>query len=466
MNRTEEILRAADEALARTKFNAHDTQSIGETRKDPVAQQPVAYYDSETEKYYSQNSRGEWIKTTEGSLKRYLRRVTYAQITKNEGQDNRIDDHLIDLQRNLDVVLAVPIAGLPIGLHVLHGNRILVTRQANYVKPRKGPWPKLQAIIQELLPNQTDMLYAWLKSRLETLREGYPFRPGQILMIAGPRGCGKSFLQNTFTDLFGGRKAEPYKVMIGTRDHNSQLFKGEHQMIEDKATLTDTKSRRAFGGAIKEMLVNETQEYHRKHGEPCILCPFWATTLTVNDEPENLMVIPPIDDSLEDKIILLLASKATFPFRDDDLKARKAFREAVTAELPAFVSFLLSWKMPQHLRDQRYGCKSWQHPELLESLNALAPQTALLELIDELRPFDSDSLPFEGTARKLEGLLLSKDKTGRVARLLYYTSCCGTYLSRLAGNASTSGRVSEIKKFGNKSIWRIVPAEAMDTIPN
>jgi hypothetical protein len=27
--------------------------------------------------------------------------------------------------------------------------------------------------------------------------------------------------------------------------------------------------------------------------------------VTVNDEPENLMVLPPIDDSIEDKLIIL-----------------------------------------------------------------------------------------------------------------------------------------------------------------
>jgi hypothetical protein len=37
------------------------------------------------------------------------------------------------------------------------------------------------------------------------------------------------------------------------------------------------------------------------------LKPFWRLSITLNDEPENLLILPPLDESLGDKIMLLRA---------------------------------------------------------------------------------------------------------------------------------------------------------------
>ena len=61
--------------------------------------------------------------------------------------------------------------------------------------------------------------------------------------------------------------------------------------------------------------------------------------MSVNDEPENLMVLPPIDDSIEDKLIILRASKSPMPMPTATLEQRKAFWETLeerTAGVPAF----------------------------------------------------------------------------------------------------------------------------------
>ena len=45
----------------------------------------------------------------------------------------------------------------------------------------------------------------------------------------------------------------------------------------------------------------------------------------MNDEPENLMVLTQIEDSIEDKLIILRASKFTMPMRQQLWSNGKCF---------------------------------------------------------------------------------------------------------------------------------------------
>lgn len=416
-------------------------------------QEAIAYYASDTNRYYLKNARGQWIKYDVTSLRRYLDRVIFRHVTKKEGKDEHIDDFIVTLQQKSDVTLGIPLAGYPIGVHEICNERVLVTKEANYIRPRAGEWPNLRRIIDTLLPEQQPYLYGWLKCALLALRAGPPFRPGQLMAIAGPSDCGKSFLQNMFTLIFGGRCADPFEFMMGETHFCSELFYAEHLIIEDKAASSNIADRVHFGSRIKTILVNETQKFHRKLSEPLTVSPFWRGSLTLNDDPESLLVMPPIKEDLVDKIILLKASRADFPVKDDDLVKRRAFWEACVAELPAFVSFLLAWKVPEHQKDKRFGVRAWQHPDLLELLAELAPESSLLALIDELLPFDIDQNDFVGSSAKLHSLLIEKDKLHRVEKIVKTPVWLGVYLSRLAKNFKN--RVIVENRHSGKASWRI-----------
>jgi hypothetical protein len=267
--------------------------------------------------------------------------------------------------------------------------------------------------------------------------------------IAGPRNSGKSLLQNLFTVILGGRVAKPYRYMSGRTDFNGELFGAEHLMVEDEAPSTDLRSRRALGAHIKAFTVNETQSCHVKNRQALTLAPFWRVSISVNDEPENLMILPPIsdseNDSLGDKIILLRAKLADMPMPTETLEEREVFWQTLISELPAFLHFLLNWEVPNEMRHPRYGMKTWHHPELLLALDALAPETRLLSLIDEVlftdhennhRHFISRSKAngsWEGTAEELERMLRDHEAFGYEAQKLFsWPTACGTYLGRLA----------------------------------
>jgi hypothetical protein len=165
---------------------------------------------------------------------------------------------------------------------------------------------------------------------------------------------------------------------------NGNLFGSEHLAIEDEEPKTNIVARRNFGTKIKEFTAIDDQNCHKKFRDGITLPVFWRLTISVNDENENLLVLPPLDDSLIDKLIIFKARQRAMPMQTASTADRTKFRNTLLAELPAYVHFLLNtWLIETELVSQRYGITHYQNPEILLRLGELTPETRLLQLIDE-----------------------------------------------------------------------------------
>jgi hypothetical protein len=151
------------------------------------------------------------------------------------------------------------------------------------------------------------------------------------------------------------------------------------------------------------------------------------------------MILPPLDDSLEDKLMIFKTEKSTMPMPTASGSERTAFWNKLVSELPAFVDYLLNrWRIDAPLVSQRYGITHYHHPDVVQQLGELTPETRLLQLIDaeifkSVIPSGSRPIPWEGTALELE-----KDLTGsssgvshQARQLFSWQGSCGTYLGRL-----------------------------------
>jgi len=429
-----------------------------------------AHYDAGRKSFWTTNSRGGWIEVSETSLRRLLRNQGFRSKLVEGESLSEVDKKLNEIVLEQDVAYAGPLAGHVSGLLECYGNRILVTTSPKLIEPSVGDWPTLRKLLDGLLVDdahdQRAYVFGWLKLSFESIRSGR-IRPAPAMILAGPRDCGKSLLQKLFTEILGGRVAKPYRYMSGRTEFNAELFGAEHLMIEDETPCVDLRSRRNLGAHIKAFTVNDSQSCHPKGRQAVTLAPFWRVSISVNDEPENLMILPPLtdsdQDSLADKIILLRARKPVMPMPSESLDDREAFWSKLRSELPAFLHFLENWEIPEHVRHSRFGIKTWQHPQLLAALDALAPETRLLVLIDEVifaspiefgaaKAVSKDS--WNGTAEQLESSLGNSQFGHEARRLLSWPNAAGTYLGRLAGkypNRVKPDRTSAARKW---SIYR------------
>jgi hypothetical protein len=244
--------------------------------------------------------------------------------------------------------------------------------------------------------------------------------------------------------------AKPYRYMTGQTAFNSDLAGAEHLVIADEQASVDIRSRRAFGAAVKDLSVNLEMSLHAKGCEALTVQTFRRLSLSCNDEAENLMILPPLDDSILDKIMLFKCAPANVG------ADRKQIWKEFTGELSALAYALEKLRIPPALRCNRYGFTGYHNPELLEQVSGLSPETRLEQLIDEVLEFgDGKDNSWSGTAMELEKELRNSAFAFAVDKLLNFSSACGVYLQRLSLRAPD--RVSQAKRRG-KTVWTIVRA--------
>ena len=416
-----------------------------------------AFYDVGRKDYWIQNDRGSWIVVNETSLKRQLRAAGISGKCPDGEIISPLDTGLIEIQTKFDVAYAGPLAGHKQGVYEVNGSRILVTDSPKLIEPKEGNWPLIASVLKSLLndpiEDQRSYFFGWLKIAIHAQRAGQP-RPGQAIVFAGPRDSGKSLVQNLTTVILGGRVSKPYRYMRDATTFNGELFGAEHLMIEDEIASTDIRARRAFGSRIKEMTVNQMQSHHAKNRQAITLTPFWRVTISLNDEPENLLILPPIDESLADKIMLLKTHKGPMPMPTHTDAERTAFWNALLSELPAFIFYLERWPIPNELKCERFGITHYHHADLLAALEELSPENRLLELVDATIFSHANASTWEGTATALEQELYNGLRGREARRLIAWENAIGTYLGRLAKKHPK--RIEYVRTDQRRS-WRIIP---------
>ena len=400
-----------------------------------------AFYETNRRLYLARNAGGRWLGFDGGQFKKRLRKDGIRG-KAHEGENlAEADLVMVWLQDYRDVGYAASLAGRPSGFYEENGTRFLVTDSPNFIPPEKGDWPVLRKLLENLFVNnepehgqrQIDTVLTWLKGSVEALRAGMT-KEAQALALAGPPQSGKSLFQRLITHLLGGRECKPFLFMSGKTPFNAELFEAEHLAVEDEHMSRRLPDRLALGAAIKGFVANEAHSCHRKNCTPITLRPFWRLTLTLNDEPEALLVLPPLDEHVADKILLLRASRFPLPMPTTTKDERGEFWRCLMGELPAFLHYLLhEFHPPDGFTDARYVVAGWHHPELTQALQELSPSATLLTLIDQLAPWGAVENEWEGTAAELRALLFKDGSTGLDARrLLEWQNACGNYLATLA----------------------------------
>jgi len=417
------------------------------------------YYDIGSKEYLLPRPSGGWLKLNESQFRRQLKALGYRSDRDRSELVSPLDAALNAVQLEAGVDYSGPLAGYKAGAYTMQGRLVLVLSSPVLIEPREGASPTIRLFLDGLLdfqnhPEQVATLYGWLKIYLEALYAGTP-RTGQVLMMAGPKDCGKSLWQSFLTLLMGGRSAKPFQFAMGQTAFNADLFGAEHLIVEDESASTDMRVRRAFGHFIKGVAANEHQRMHAKNRDALMLTPHQRLSISVNDDPEHLTVLPPLDESLMDKILLFKCVPPPRPLNDGTPAGRKAYFDKLVSEAPAFIYSLLHYhEIEPRLRCSRFGVKAYVNPDVADMLLDMSDEMRLLNLIDMASDLYWDAGEWFGTSEELERKLREDSTVSREAdRLFKWSRACGTYLQRLA--AKLPERVVYAGKIGNRHQYRV-----------
>lgn len=366
--------------------------AIQEFKAQLIPKVPDFFYDINRQRYLMKQSAGknqrEWVPLNETQASRVLMLAGVRGVKAKSEDLSPTMRMLCDATMSSEhtVHYSGPLAGYHEGLVCTGGVRMLVTVGPRIIKPEKGSWDTIRTVIEGLLGErdgvQLAYIYAWLSLSYTALRTG-DTRGMPAVVICGPKDCGKTFIQqHLITPILGGRVARPYPYMSGATQFNAELFGAEHLAMGDESPSTNLTARRKFGAQIKTFVAEEHQYMHDKFCTARTMRPFWRLTISLNDEPENVLTLPPFEDSIEDKLMLLHAQRFSWPMRLVTPQEKKAFAKQFALEIPAFLHWLTKeFKMPDHVTHPRWTVAAYHSPRLLNGLTEVSPECRLLELI-------------------------------------------------------------------------------------
>lgn len=428
---------------------------------------PECVFDLSRQRFFIPSA-GEWIPVSDTRINVYFKSAGFSEFIKDNFGVTVLERAVQRIVMDRNVKYAGPLAGYWPGLAEVCGRKVLVTDGPKLVKPTKGDWPQLRAVLESILrapseegdftARQWDLLCGWLKSAYEALRDR-TFRPGTALTLCGPHSGGKTQLAGILAEVLGGRSANPYAWMAGKTNFNAELLGCEVLIADDEASETDFKSRQQLGQRSKQICVGGTVRIEGKGATAGAWRPFWRLIILLNEEPQDLKVLPPMEEGVKDKFLMLRVASYGWP---DDPKAFAALRTAISAELPAFVQYLLKdFKIPRELASARYGVRDWQHPDLLFDLEDLHPWRRLMELIDFVRPWaiardgefigGANGEEWQGTVQDLYSILETQ-AGARADRVLTGLQSTGMFLK--SAQRRLPQRIGDRKSGGHK-IWLI-----------
>lgn len=362
------------------------------------------------------------------------------------GKDGDYDRALCHIRLCNFVSYIGPVAGHKSGLHIAPDMEtpFLVTIGPKIITGSAGDFPFIDAFLSELFVDgdQITAALGWLRQARKNLLSGKR-RPLPAAALVGPRGGGKSLFIELARLILGGRVANAHKSLNGSDKFNIDTLGAELLAIDDDIASRDHRARVALAQGLKRQLFAASVRVEGKFRDVLTMRPIHAVLLAVNSEPENMMVLPAIDDSLADKISLFQCASASL----DGLEDRDEIEARLNKELPAFIHFLERTSHPEHMCDRRTGVAAWHHPAIIQKLKDMQIEECFRELIAQCHTVTSsieEAGYWSGSAAELEQLLLADDRTRSGAKkALWYPSACGTYLGRLAvsGVGITSWKV-------------------------
>jgi len=439
--------------------------------------EPFAYYDQSKRVYLVLDAEGEdRIPLSKDSYRSHLKVKGYSNKLLEGMTFSEIDQIITRTETCNAISYCGSIAGKFKGVYKINGIKYLITQEPDMIEAVEGDWSNLEKIFRGILCDSEDDItaykqlqtfYSWLQLSVKNLKEGSTV-PAQALAFAGEAGCGKSTLQNhIITPILGGRSAPAGEHFTTKQSFNSSLFKCEHLRVDDEFCSQSSKDRYLVASLLKQFTVAQNnQSMKQKFADEVSVTPFWRLTISLNDDPDDLAVLPPIKDGVADKITLFRCTKNNYEFPDYIEGDFQPLEQVMKKELPHFIYFLENeYEIPASIKDPRYGVKAFQHTELLKELNDLCVEEILMELIQKHLVPVSGNGEWQGTPSDLKEELTSNDKCSVTAKELLKTpSVTGTYLKKLAKkypdqiqlHRTSSKRIYKIQSKGMTDIIDLV----------
>jgi hypothetical protein len=209
---------------------------------------------------------------------------------------------------------------------------------------------------------QVRYILAWIA---HAYRSGYELNPmaGAAIVLAGDAGKGKTLLSRGIIGAIMGSFVDASSHLVDGSQWTDQLATAGVMAIDDAIATANHQDNMKFTQRVKRYIANSMISYNAKYGQTGEVPWFGRIIITCNNDMESAQIIPAMDVSTRDKIMLFKASKVTTNFG-----TWKEIDDILKIELPKLCRFLLDWTIPDECiaDSKRFGIKAYHNKELFE----------------------------------------------------------------------------------------------------
>ena len=375
---------------------------------------------------------------------------------------SQMDEVLNQIQQVKSVDGAAPFIFRRDTVVAYSGKQYLNIARSRLLAAAEGPqpwgvnFPYIAALLGNYFdpPAQLPFFLSWLAYGYRSALAGWP-RNGQAVFLAGDVNQGKTLVSNVLVgDLFGGHM-DASDYLLGESKFNKELFEVGLWTVDDTVPSSDPRKQQLYSAMLKKIPANYSFQYHPKFRDQFMLPWAGRVIITCNADPESIRILPDVEMSLLDKVMLFKIATAERDFVDAAARIR--------AELPLFARFLQDYAIPTEcLGDARFGVKCYHHADLLEEARQSGRTAGFAELLEIFRRsiFSNGSeQEWIGNATELKQAMLSDDAIRPLVEP-YSVDQLGRLLGKL--EAQNYPGLHRMPRRNTSRLWCITPEGAVD----
>ena len=399
------------------------SEILGEAFVEQYREKKVAEAVADTwfdgQKYWVKDGRQVWSPVLKEDFVTRLRLAGFSSKPRKKGDPaSEIDEVLVYVQDERRIHGAAPFLFdfrevVNVGPKRYINTHAHVRVLAPSDDPDPNKWPVLFDWWNEWLdkPISVHYLFGWLQRFYSSALKG-EVRAGHSLILAGDADYGKSlFATYILPKIFSGG-ADAGAFLTGKENFNKELAESAVWYVDDNTSAASISEHRRFSEMIKKLTASPKMTIRAMYREPVDVERRGRVILTTNTDADSLAILPNMDGTILDKLMILKMSNHYKPwFRG---KTHKQIEDIIERELPHALAYINSEYRPikevTEGASGRFGINTFHHPEIISMAKDLSADQRDWEMLQFWWKLRNSEQPWEGNVSELMGTMETFDE--------------------------------------------------------
>jgi len=317
-----------------------------------------------------------------------LRKVGFANKSKKGQSLSEVESALLAISNEGRVDEVAPVVFAKERVVTFNGRRILNSSKATPVTPACNGdtenWAWIHSFLMPFFVKDDEgretlpYFLAWFKRLYMAVLE-HRLDQGQLMILLGPTGRGKTLLTNQILGRAVGGFSDASDYLSGNTSFNRDLCGSAMWVVDDQVAASTYADQRKFVELTKRCVANPRLEYHAKYADAVSLPWSGRVAMSLNLDANSLAALPTLDSSNRDKVLALRLDSA----HRVKFKSNEETEEVIVRELPFFLKWLMDYDPPDYVKaTNRFGVKTYIDPFIEAAAYDNSSRSAIAELVE------------------------------------------------------------------------------------